>query len=58
MLREWPGLAGCEIRVTRFTRRPAMFQTPFLYLTKKREGGLPSFLVLSRHSEKPDAQFV
>ena len=47
-----------EIWVTRFTRRPAILQTPFLYLTKKREGGLRSFLVLSRHSEKSDAQFV
>ena len=58
MLREWPRLARCEIGVTRFTRRPAILKTPFLYLTKKREGGLASFLVLGRHSEKSDAQFI
>src|SRR3989475_1752723 len=53
-----PRSAGCEIGVTRFTRRPAMLQTPFLDLTEKHEGGLPSFLVLDRHSDKSDAQFV
>jgi hypothetical protein len=35
-----------------------MLQTPFLDLTEKHEGGLPSFLVLNRHPEKSDAQFV
>jgi hypothetical protein len=29
-------LAGCEIGVARFTRRPAMRQTPFLDLTEKQ----------------------
>src|SRR5690606_25895431 len=53
-----PRLAGCEIGVTRFTRRPAMLQAPFLDLTEKHEGRLPSFLVPNHHSEQPDAQFV
>jgi hypothetical protein len=44
--------------MTRFTRRPAMLQTPSLDLTEKFKSGIPSLLVLKRHSEKPDAQFV
>ena len=57
-LRGRPRLAGYEIGVTRFTRRPAMLQTPSLDLAEEHEGGLTSFLVLNRHSEKSDAQFV
>jgi hypothetical protein len=51
-------LAGSEIGVTQLIHRPAMLQAPLLDLTEEHESGVPSFVVLNRHSEKSDAQFV